>query len=145
MATEKPVDWKAGQWLKRSEQPGTSEFTYLRSPPTDGPGGGRWLCSRGSTLGRSDLPRPLQSQVSGGAGSRAGSGCCMQISTERKPLLSLSPWGSESTAKKSLYFLKQKPLAFTRENQQPIRLHPAFTTQIRNCEECPGLLGYCSA
>lgn len=43
----------------------------------------------------------------------------------------VSPWGSESTAENTLYFLKQKPPAFTRENQQPIRLHPAFTTQIR--------------
>lgn len=107
-----------------------------------GPG---WGVVAGSALGLhlgpggSHLPRPLQVQVSGRAGSEAGSGCCMQISTGRKPLLRRLPMGSESTAEKSLYFLKQKPPSFTRESQQPIRRRPDFTTQIRNCEECPGL------
>lgn len=119
---------------------GTSEITHLRSPLQTGrPGGWSLALPRGSTLGRSDLPRPLRVQVSGGAGCEAGSGCCMQISTERKLRLRRLPVGSESTAEKSHSFLKQKPPSFTRESQQPIRRRPDFTTQIRNCEECPGL------
>lgn len=98
---------------------GTSEITHLRWPQTGRQARG---VVAGSALGLhlgpggSHLPRPLQVQVSGRAGSEAGSGCCMQISTGRKPLLRRLPLGSESTPEKSLYFLKQKPPSFTRES-----------------------------
>lgn len=131
---------RAGRQAGR--RPPVSSLTYDRHRQPRG-----WSLALLSGIHLGPLRPPSASPGPGKWWSRLSSRkwMCMQISTERKPLLSSLPWGSESTAEKSLYFLKQKPPAFTRENRRPIRLHPAFTTQIRNCEECPGFLGYCSA
>lgn len=103
---------------------------YLRTAAGRPAAGGRALLP-GARTWAAPAAAALQAQVSGGTGSEAGSGSCMQISTgARKPQLTRLPVGSESTAEESLYFLKQKPPSFTRKGHRPIRRqgclhHPA--------------------
>lgn len=116
---EKAVFWKMDQKLRSKVSQVTTEPLTLEPPRTDRPATGGHALSFSGPLYLGSLQaslHPLPAQVSRGTGSEAGSGSCMQISTEaRKPLLKNLPVGSESTAaEKSLYFLKQKP-SFTRK------------------------------
>lgn len=111
--------WKMDQKLRRKVSQVTTEPLTLEPPRTDRLATGGHALSFSGPLYLGSLQaslHPLPAQVSRGTGSEAGSGSCMQISTEaRKPLLKNLPVGSESTAaEKSLYFLKQKP-SFTRK------------------------------
>lgn len=116
---EKAVFWKMDQKLRRKVSQVTTEPLTLEPPRTDRLATGGHALSFSGPLYLGSLQaslHPLPAQVSRGTGSEAGSGSCMQISTEaRKPLLKNLPVGSESTAaEKSLHFLKQKP-SFTRK------------------------------